>query len=150
KRRTEVYPIGPLSLYLAGRAQEALAWGDHSAELARTSRDAEFRMYSLSHFALVLTGVGRYGEAARVFDEAREFGGKYGVVPLLARATALSAGLYLNVFDFERAEALQREAREMAASVNFTPPVVSAGIDMLLTFARQHDPGRGETLLRET
>jgi hypothetical protein len=54
------------------------------------------------------------------------------------------------VFDFERAEALQVEAQELAQSLDFAPPLVSASIDMLLTLARQRDPGRAEKLLEET
>ena len=107
-------------------------------------------MYALPHLGLSLGGVGRYSEAAKIFDEARQFGRKYGVLPLLARATAMSAGFHLSVFDFEGAEALQREARELARSVGFAPPVVSAGIDLLLTLARRHDPGGADRLLQET
>src|SRR5207237_8536268 len=46
--------------------------------------------------------------------------------------------------------ALQAEACELARGVGFVPPVVSAGIDALLTFARRHEPGRSERLLAET
>jgi hypothetical protein len=69
---------------------------------------------------------------------------------MLARATAMAAGLHLTLFDFEGAEALQSEARELGKSVGFAPSVVSAGIDSLLTFARRHEPGRAERLLEET
>ena len=69
---------------------------------------------------------------------------------MLARATAMAAGLHLTLFDFEGAEALQSEACELARGVGFAPPIVSAGIDSLLTFARIHEPGRAERLLEET
>jgi hypothetical protein len=69
---------------------------------------------------------------------------------MLARATAMTAGLHLTLFDFESAEALQSEACELARSVGFVPPIVSAGIDSLLTFARRHEPGRATRLLEET
>jgi tetratricopeptide (TPR) repeat protein len=69
---------------------------------------------------------------------------------MLARATAMAAGLHLSLFDFEGAEALQSEARELGRSVGFAPTIVSAGIDSLLTFARSHQPGRAERLLEET
>ena len=62
----------------------------------------------------------------------------------------MSAGLHLSVFDFTGAEALQREARELGQSIGFAPTVVSASIDLLLTFARRHDPGSAEGLLPET
>jgi predicted Ser/Thr protein kinase/tetratricopeptide (TPR) repeat protein len=134
----------PLTLYLAGRADEAVAAGEQAYERARSSRDTEFAMFALSHYALALSGTGRYADADRVFGEARQFGRRHGVLPPLARAMAMQAGLHLAVFDFEGAEALQREARELAQSLAFTPTLVSATIDLLLTFARRNEPGRAE------
>jgi tetratricopeptide (TPR) repeat protein len=142
--------MGPLTLYLAGRSTEALALAAAAADSARSSRDSTFMMYSLTHLGLNLAAVGRYAEAAKAFEEARNFGRKYGAVPMLARATAMAAGLHLALFDFEGAEALQSEACELARGVGFVPPIVSAGIDSLLTFARRHEPGRAERLLEET
>src|SRR5437660_10320068 len=142
--------MGPLTLYLAGRSTEALTLAQVAADSARSSRDTTFIMYSLTHLGLNLAGVGRYTEAAKAFQEARSFGRKYGAIPMLARATAMAAGLHLILFDFEGAEALQSEACELARGVGFVPPIVSAGIDSLLTFARVHDPGRAERLLEET
>ena len=69
---------------------------------------------------------------------------------MLARATAMASGLHLSLFDFAGAEALQSEARELGRDVAFAPSVISAGIDSLLTFARNHEPGRAERLLAET
>ena len=67
-----------------------------------------------------------------MFDDVRQFGLKYGVLPLVARATSMSGGFHLSAFDYEGAEALQLQARELARSVNFAPSVVSGGIDLLL------------------
>jgi len=147
---TAAYTMGPLTLYLAGRSAEALALAAAAADSARSSRDTTFIMYSLTHLGLNLAAAGRYAEAAKTFHEARSFGRKYGAIPMLARATAMAAGLHLILFDFEGAEALQSEACELARSVGFVPPIVSAGIDSLLTFARLHEPGRAERLLEET
>jgi len=107
-------------------------------------------MYSLSHFGLNLTGAGRYGEASAIFQEARTFGRKYGAHSMLARATAMAAGLHLNMFDYEGAEALRAAARELARSAAFAPPLVSSNIDALLAFARCHNPGPAEQLLQQT
>src|SRR5437870_13857417 len=96
-----------------------------------------------------MPATGRYDEASKAFLEVRSFGRKYGAHPMLARATAMAAGLHLMVFDFEGAEALQREARELGRSVGFTPSIVSAGIDSLLTFAGRHEPGRAKGFLQE-
>ncbi len=147
---TAAHIMGPLALYLAGRSSEALALAAVAADSARSSRDSTFIMYSLTHLGLNLTAAGRYAEAAQAFDEARTFGRKYGAIPMLARATAMAAGLHLTLFDFASAEALQAEACELARNVGFAPPIVSAGIDTLLTFARRHEPGRAERLLKET
>lgn len=147
---TAAHMMGPLTLYLAGRSSEGLALACETADAARSSRDTMFIMYSLSHLGLNLTAAGRYAEATATFNEARSFGRKYGALPMLARVTAMAAGLHLNVFDFRGAEALQSEARDLARSVGFAPPIVSANIDALLVIARSRDPGRGERLLEET
>jgi tetratricopeptide (TPR) repeat protein len=147
---TVSHVMGPLTLYLAGRGAEGVALGLPAVEIARSARNTTLTMFALPHVGLSLGSVGRYTEAAAVFDEARQFGRKYGVLPLLARATAMSAGFHLSVFDFEGAEALQREARELGQSIGFAPTVVSAGIDLLLTLARRHDPGAAQALLSDT
>jgi tetratricopeptide (TPR) repeat protein len=53
------------------------------------------------------------------------------------------------VFDFAGAEALAEEARELARSANFLPPVVSASIDLLLNLTRCQEVGRAEQLVDE-
>jgi len=148
--RIIAHAMQPLSLYLTSRTTEGIALGSRAAEMARTSNDTVFTMYSLSHLGLNLGSAGRYAEAAKVFDEVRRFGQKYGVRPLLARATSMSAGFHLNVFDFTGAEALALEARELGRSAGFAPSVVSAGIDLLLVFARRHELSTAEALLSET
>ncbi len=147
---TATYMLGPLSLYLAGRSTEAIPLAVEAAETARSSGDTTFMMYALTHLGLNMAAVGRYREASNAFQEVRTFGRKYGALPMLARATAMAAGLQLTLFDFDGAEALQLEARELARSVGFAPSIVSAGIDSLLTFARRHEPGKAERLLKET
>src|SRR5262249_61468459 len=99
--------MGPLTLYLAGQSTQALALATASADFARSSRDTTFIMYSLAHLGLNLAAAGRYAEAADAFREARSFGQKYGALPMLARATAMAAGLHLTGFEFSRAGALR-------------------------------------------
>jgi tetratricopeptide (TPR) repeat protein len=147
---TATHMLGPLTLYLAGRSAEALALASDGANAAKSSRDTTLIMYSLSHLGLNLTGSGRYAEAAAVFQDARSFGRKYGALSMLARTTAMAAGLHLNVFDYEGAEALRTEACELARSAGFAPPLISANIDALLAFARCHNPGPAEELLQQT
>src|SRR5260370_37290461 len=123
---TATYTMGPLTLYLAGRSTEALALAAAAADSARSSRDTTFIMYSLTHLGLNLAAAGRYAEATRAFHEARSFGRKYGAIPMLARATAMAAGLHLILFDFESAEALQSDARELARGEGCVPAIGSA------------------------
>jgi tetratricopeptide (TPR) repeat protein len=61
----------------------------------------------------------------------------------------MSAGYHLDVFDFTGNEALAEEARERARALNFTPPVISAGLDLILNFARRREVGRAEALIAE-
>jgi tetratricopeptide (TPR) repeat protein len=128
---------------------EAVERGGEGVSAARSANHTTATMFSLPHLGLALAGKGRYGEAMQVFAEARRFGREYGVDTLLARAIAISAGLHLDVWDLEANEALAGEARDLARSLNFAPPAVSAGIDLLLNFARRQDVGRAEALMEE-
>ncbi len=147
---TATHMLGPLSLYLAGRSPEALVIASDGADAARSSRDTTLIMYSLSHFGLNLMGSGRYAEASAIFQEARVFGRKYGAHSMLARTTAMTAGLHFSVFDYEGADGLRAEARELARSAAFAPPLISSNIDALLAYARCHNPGPAEQLLEQT
>lgn len=147
---TAAHMLGPLTLYLAGRSTEGIALATEAAEAARSSADTTFTMYALTHVGLNMCAAGRYAEALQAFHDVRDFGRRHGALPMLARATAMAAGLHLTLFDFDSAEALQSEAREMGRSAAFTPSIVSANIDSLLLLARRHEPGRAERLLAET
>jgi len=148
-QRTLAYPHGTIALYLTGRSSEAVSLGRKAAELARSSQDLGFIMQALPHLAISLAASGAYREAQEVFAEARQLGKKYGTIAPLARVVAFEAGLHLSLFDYKGAETLQQEARELASSVAFAPAFISSGIDMLLTFARTHNPGAAEGFLDE-
>jgi tetratricopeptide (TPR) repeat protein/predicted Ser/Thr protein kinase len=136
-----------LSLYWVGRTQESVEEAAHSAQAARSAQDPAFQVHALSHFGLILTGAGCYDKAERTFDEARNVGKRYGVFPLVARAISMSTGIHMNLFDFKGAEAAALEARDLAHRFVFVPPLVSAGIDLVLVYARCNDPGRAEPLI---
>jgi tetratricopeptide (TPR) repeat protein len=140
----------PLTLYWAGLADEAIRHGLQAVETAKASEDPPFLLYALQHLGLSLSGAGRFDEALRVFDEARAFGTRCGALPLLARATSMSVAPLLSLGDLHGGMARAFEARELAHRVAFEPPLVSAGIDLLMIFARQQDPGRADTLLAAT
>lgn len=139
----------PLALYFFGRAEAAATQTAQAVQISRERNDPAFHVYALEHHGLALTGSGRYDEALRIFDEMRHFGRQYGVLQLLARGIAMTAGVYMALGDYEQCAAIAEEARELARSIGFAPPRVSAGIDLLLLRARQHDPGRAETVLDE-
>jgi serine/threonine protein kinase/tetratricopeptide (TPR) repeat protein len=136
-----------LSRYWVGRTQESVEEAAQSAQAARSAQDPAFKVHALSHFGLSLTAAGRYDEAERIFDEARNVGKRYGVFPLVARAISMSTGIHMNLFDFQGAEAAALEARDLAHRFIFVPPLVSAGIDLLLIYARSNEPGRAEPLI---
>ena len=139
----------PLTLYWAGRTREAVKRGEQAVTRARESNDPAFLLYALQHLGLSLSGAGRYDDALRAFDEARAFGRHCGAFPLLARATSMSVAPLLSLGDLDGAKTRALEARELAHRVAFDPPLVSAGIDLLLICARSQDPGRAESLLDE-
>jgi ATP/maltotriose-dependent transcriptional regulator MalT len=60
----------------------------------------------------------------------------------------MSAGFRLELFDFEGAEAIQEEARDLGRA-HFNPSAVSAGIDLLFNLVRRGDVGRAERLVDE-
>jgi class 3 adenylate cyclase/tetratricopeptide (TPR) repeat protein len=136
-----------LLLYWTGEYDESIHRGHQAIVAAREASDSSAMMWSLPQLGLSLAGSGAYADAIDQFDEALRFGKEYEVWTLLARATAMYAGVFMDTFDFERAEELQHEASELANSLNFFPPAVSASIDLLLNLARRGDVGRAETLV---
>src|SRR5215207_5749695 len=138
-----------MALYWLGRHAEAVHGIGEAVEVAREANDVSWTMWSLPNLGLALAGTGQYAAAAQAFDEARQLGRTYGAETLLARALACSAGFRLDLFDFAGAEARSQEARELARSLGFTPPAVSAGIDLLLNYARRGEVGQTERLLEE-
>lgn len=139
----------PLTLYWAGLTTEAVEQGSQAVRYARESRDPAFLMYSLQHVGLALSGAGRYGEACRAFEEACSFGRRCAALPLLARATCMSAAPFFSLGDLDEAKARALEARELASRIDFEPPFVSAGIDLLLISARSQDMRSSAGLLDE-
>ena len=138
-----------VTFFWLGRFDEAIANGQRAVQIAGKMNAMQFTTYSLPHVGLALAAKGNYAEAEQVFDEARRFGREYEVWPMLARAIAMSAGYHLDVFDFGGHEAIAEEARELARSVNFLPPRVSAGIDLLFNYIRCQDVGRAERIVNE-
>ena len=140
----------PLTLYWVGRPEEAVQRALQAVESARASTDPSFLLYALQHLGLSLSGAGRFDESLRAFDEARAFGRTCGALPLLARATSMSVAPLMSLGDLDGAMERAFDARELAHKVAFEPALISAGIDLLMIFARQGNPGPAEALLAET
>jgi tetratricopeptide (TPR) repeat protein len=114
-----------ISLYHLGLVDEALQRAVQAVEHARASQDPTFRVYALQHLGISLSGAGRYAEAQRAFDEMRDFGRRHGVLPMLARGIAMTAGIHIALGDYARGEEIANEARELAQRISF-PPLLSA------------------------
>ena len=145
----QVHTYISLSLYWLGKLDEAIERSREGVKAARAGNHLSAMMWCLPHLGIALAASGRYAEAVRTFQEARQLGRECGTTALLARAMAMSAGFHLDLEDFARHEAVAEEARELARSQEFAPPAVSAGIDLLLNFARRRDVGLAEQLLGE-
>ena len=139
----------PLLFYLIGQSDEAATLARAGIQAAREANDAVALMTVYPHLGLALAASGRYAEALQVFDEAWHFGREYEIRSQLSRSMAMSIGMHLDLFDFEGAERIAEEARELARSAGWPPTVVSAGIDLLFNFARRQEVGRADLLLSE-
>lgn len=139
--------IAPLTSYLLGYTDEALDLGRKAAQMLREFAHADATIWGLPHLGLALAAKGQYAEALEVFRETQRLGHEYKIWPFLARAISISAGFHLDVYDLVGNERLNEEARELATSHNFLPPAVSAGIELLLNFARANQPERAEKLV---
>ncbi len=139
----------PVLYYWLGRVEDAVEHSRASVEAARAASHASATMFALPNLGMTLASNGKYAEAAEAFEEARRFGREHGIGTLLARSIAMSAGYHLDLFDFAGNEQVAEEARELARSLSFAPPVISAGIDLMLNYARQQEVGRAEQLVDE-
>ena len=144
-----VLPLYMTALCWAGHFPMAAERGQDALRIARAAGDTDSTTLTLQVLGLALAGTGAYDEALAVFSEAMRFGREYGVGGFLARATAMSAGFHLDVFDFDGHAAIAEEACDIARSVNFLPPLVSARIDLLLNRARRGELSDVDPLVRD-
>lgn len=141
--------LAGLIQYWLGHFEKAVDRNQHALELAKQTYDTTSMARAQANLGLALGGSGRYAEAFQRFAEARQFARDHRMEQWLARATSMCGGLHLEVLDFERAEALAEEAREISRSVNWPLAETSGGIDLLLKFVRCQELGRAERLLPE-
>jgi tetratricopeptide (TPR) repeat protein len=145
----KVLPLYSTTPCWAGQFPTAIEHGRLAVQVARQAHDSDAALLALQVLGLALAGAGRYDEAERTFEEALRFGRDHGIGPFLARSIAMSAGFHLDVFDYAGHAAIAEEAREVARSFSFSPPYISASIDLLLNLARRGEVGRAEALAAE-
>jgi len=134
-------------LYMLGRVPESIAAAVRLLDLAKKAHDPTGILFSTQTLGAALCASGRYTEARAAYADARTLGLKYRNRPMRARGISISAGMPIDLGDLSGALAVAEEARELAASVEFMPPHVSASIDLLYCHARGDEPGRAEELL---
>jgi class 3 adenylate cyclase/tetratricopeptide (TPR) repeat protein len=144
-----VLPLYSTALCWAGRFWVAIDRGREAVRIAREAGDTDSTILALQVLGLALSGTGAYDEASQVFHEAVRFGRDYGIGPFLARATAMSAGFHLDVFDYAGHAAIAEEACELARGFNFPPSLISASLDLLFNMARQGEVARADKIVTD-
>lgn len=84
---------------------------------------------------------------SKVFEEARQFAENNAMRPWKARSTAMYGGVYLDLFNYRRAEELSLEARKLSQEVKWPLADTSAGIDLLFNYVRSGRPKQAEAIL---
>jgi tetratricopeptide (TPR) repeat protein len=136
-----------MALYWRGRIKGAVRRG---FEAARALQDTWASTFGTPHLGLALAATGRYAEAHRVFTDACQIGLKYENWKFYARALCMSAGFYLDVFDFESHERIMQEALERARAAGFKPTMVMTSLDLVFNYTRRNQVPPDEKILSET
>jgi tetratricopeptide (TPR) repeat protein len=136
----------PMTLYWRGRITDAVRRG---FETARALQDTWASTFGTPHLGLALAASGRYAEAQRVFTDACQVGLKFENWKFYARALCMSAGFYLDVFDFESHERVMQEALERARAVAFKPTMVMTSLDLVFNYTRRNLVPPDEKILSE-
>ncbi len=128
----------------------AILFSREAIALGREAYDTSTVARAQGDLGCALMGSGRYAEALHVFNEGQQESREQGALDWLARSTLMRGGLHLEVFDFDEAETLAQEARDLSRSgYRHRHPLVSGGLDLLLNYARRGDIGRAEGLVDE-
>ncbi|MEE9191227.1 MAG: adenylate/guanylate cyclase domain-containing protein [Candidatus Aerophobetes bacterium] len=136
-----------LELYWVGKLDEAIEWSREAVQSCRERGDTFPLMRALSNLGISLASRGRYIEALQIFEEAQQFGREYDLGTALARCMVMLGGVHLELYDFKTAQVITEEAKGIAASLNFPPPIISANIDLLFNFTRRGKVGRADAFV---
>jgi DNA-binding CsgD family transcriptional regulator len=135
----------PLHLYWAGRIEEAAERARKSADILQGPGQ---RCARLAVLGMALAANGRYDEAEAAFSESRSLARPL-ATGLLPRATSMSTGYHLDLFDLAGAKVLATAAREEGREAGYGASIGSAGIDLLLSAIRSQDLAEARTILQE-
>jgi class 3 adenylate cyclase/tetratricopeptide (TPR) repeat protein len=139
----------PLELYWVGRLDEAIQWSREAIATCSEVGDTFLLVRALSNLGISLASRGRYTEALQIFKEAQQIGVENDIGQALARSMVMLGGFHLELFDFQAAQTITEEAKEIAANLDFKPPLISANIDLLFNLARRGEVGDAEALISE-
>ena len=95
-----------ISLYHLGLTDEAVTRGYQAVESARASQDPDFRAYALEHLAISLVGGRPLRRSHTGLRRDARVRRRHGVLPMLARGIAMSAGMHISLGDYARGEEL--------------------------------------------
>lgn len=125
-----------LIYYWLSRYEEAIPILSQALETSRQTYNTTITARALANLGMALSGRGSYTEAFKVFEEAQEFAEKNGMNHWKARATAMHGGVYLDLFNYDRAEELSKQARKLSQDLKWPMADTSAGIDLLFNYVR--------------
>jgi tetratricopeptide (TPR) repeat protein/transcriptional regulator with XRE-family HTH domain len=141
--------VNGLIYYWLGRYDEAVPMLRQALEMSRQTYNTTIIARTLANLGLALAGKGSYTEAFGVFEEARQFAESNAMSHWKARATAMYGGVYLDLFNYKRAEELSQEARKLSQELKWPLAETSAGIDLLFNYVRSGRLGEAEALRPE-
>jgi predicted ATPase/DNA-binding XRE family transcriptional regulator len=141
--------VNGLIHYWTSHYDQAITILHQALDMSRQTYNTTIIARALANLGLALSGKGLYVEAFRVFEEARQFAEKNGMPPWKARATAMYGGVYLDLFNYSRAEELSQEARKMSQEIRWPIAETSAGIDLLFNYIRSGRPEQAEAIIEE-
>jgi class 3 adenylate cyclase/tetratricopeptide (TPR) repeat protein len=139
----------PLELYWAGRLDEAIEWSRKAIQTCGEVGDTFLLLRALSNLGVSLASRGRYNEALQIFKEAEQVGRENDIGTALARSMVMLGGVHLELYDFKTAQAITEEGKEIATTLDFKAPLISANIDLLFNFARRGEVGEAQALIDE-
>ncbi|GAG93244.1 unnamed protein product, partial [marine sediment metagenome] len=139
----------PLELYWAGRLDEAIEWSRKAIQTCGEVGDTFLLLRALSNLGVSLASRGRYNEALQIFKEAEQIGRENDIGTALARSMVMLGGVHLELYDFKTTQAITEEGKEIATTLDFKAPLISANIDLLFNLARRGEVGEAQALVDE-